>query len=83
MGPGQNAVTVFRDNDDIPYYARNAAYVAYRIGLVQGDTTGRLNPNQSLTKSRAAALLNRFIDYMREDMARDYREKVLLYSLLW
>ena len=31
--------------------------------------------NQSLTKSRAAALLNRFIDYMREDMAKRLQGK--------
>lgn len=77
MGPGQNAVTIFRDNDMIPEYARNAAYVAYKIGLVEGDTKGRLNPRMNLTKARAAALLNRFIDYMREDMAIDYRERVM------
>ncbi len=77
MGPGQDAVTLFRDNDQIPAYARNAAYVAARIGLVRGDSRGCLKPCEKLTRARAAALINRFIDYMREDMAKDYRERVM------
>ncbi|NTV90248.1 MAG: S-layer homology domain-containing protein, partial [Clostridiales bacterium] len=38
MAPSPTAVTSFKDNDLIPASARNAAYVAEKIGLIQGDT---------------------------------------------
>jgi len=77
MAPKFGAVTTFRDNDDIPAYAKNAVRVAEQIGLVRGDEKGYLNPNSKLTNARAAALLNRFIDYMRDGIRKDYRDKYL------
>jgi hypothetical protein len=70
MAPKFGAVTTFRDNDDIPAYAKNAVRVAEQIGLVRGDEKGYLNPNSKLTNARAAALLNRFIDYMRDGIRK-------------
>ncbi len=72
MGPGTYAVTTFRDNDKIPSYARNSVYVAQKIGLVKGDARGYLRPGENLTKARAAAMLNRFLRYMRTGMLDDY-----------
>lgn len=80
LAPGPNAVTSFRDNDKIPSYARNAAFVAEKIGLIQGDARGNLNPLEKLTKGRAAALLNGFINYMREGIRKDYRERIMNYQ---
>ena len=79
MASSPNAVTTFKDNDSIPAYARNAAYVAEKIGLVRGDDRGFLNPGEKLTKARAAAMLNRLIKYMREGILKDYRERVINY----
>ena len=80
MAPNPGAVTTFRDNDQIPDYARNAAFVAQKIGLVQGDDKGYLNPGANLTKARAAALINRFINYMRSGITNDYREGIVNYQ---
>ncbi len=77
LAPNPVAVTTFKDNDKIPGYARNAAYVSQRIGLIKGDDKGYLYPNDNLTKARAAALINRFINYMREGIIKDYRERAL------
>jgi N-acetylmuramoyl-L-alanine amidase len=66
LAPNPAPVTVFKDNDEIPGYAREAAYVAYSIGLINGDDKGYLRPNENLTKARAAALLKRFIEYMQD-----------------
>jgi hypothetical protein len=77
LAPSSGALTSFRDNDSIPAYARNAASVAERIGLIYGDDRGYLNPNEKLSNARAAALLNRFIVYMRDGIRKDYRDKVL------
>ncbi|HHW48317.1 MAG TPA: S-layer homology domain-containing protein [Clostridiaceae bacterium] len=80
MAPGKYPVTTFRDNDLIPYYARQAAFVAQEIGLVKGDTRGYLNPNEKLTKARAAALINNFINYMREGIKKVYTEGIVNYN---
>lgn len=77
--PGPGAVTNFRDNDDIPAYAREAVYIAEKIGLIQGDERGYLRPNEKITKGRAAALISRFITYMGEGIKKDYREGIVNY----
>jgi N-acetylmuramoyl-L-alanine amidase len=80
LAPNPNGVTVFKDNDDIPQNAREAVFVAHRIGLIQGDEKGYLRPNEKITKGRLAALLNRFINYMRYDIRRDYRERIVNFN---
>lgn len=79
LAPWPYAVTPFVDNDDIPAYARNATAVAYRIGLVQGDNRGYFKPQENLTWERASALVYRLIQYMGEDLVKDYRERFLNY----
>ncbi|HOM02227.1 MAG TPA: S-layer homology domain-containing protein [Acetivibrio sp.] len=79
LAPSSGAVTVFRDSDEIPGYARNSVYVAHRIGLVMGDDKGYLKPNEYITKGRAAVIINNFIDYMRNDLKKDYRERIVNY----
>ncbi len=79
MASSGGAVTTFKDNDDIPDYARSATYVAEKIGLIQGDDRGYLYPGSNLTNARAAALINRFIGYMREGLRKDYREGIVNY----
>lgn len=74
-----NAVTPFIDNDNIPEYARNATAVAYRIGLVEGDNRGYFYPEGNLTWERASALIYRLVQYMGEDLVKDYRERLLNY----
>lgn len=79
LAPSPLAVTNFRDNDLIPAYARNAAYVAAKIGLVQGDDKGYLRPAEKLTKARAAAMLKRFIVYLQDGIKQDYRDRLVNY----
>jgi len=80
LAPSPNAVTAFRDNDKIPAYARNAVYVAEKIGLVEGDERGYIKPDKSMTKAEAAELLNRFISYMCDGIKKDYRERIVNYN---
>jgi len=79
MASSSDAVTTFRDNDLIPDYARNAAYVAQKIGLVQGDNKGNLNPGKKLTKAEAATMLGRLIVYLQDGIKNDYRDGILNY----
>ena len=79
LAPSPMAVTSFKDNDLIPASARNAAYVAARIGLIQGDDKGYLKPNEKLTKARAAAMINRLITYMQSGIRDEYRGNIINY----
>ncbi len=79
LAPSPVAVTNFKDNDLIPTSARNAAYVAARIGLVQGDEKGYLKPNEKLTKARTATMINRFISYMQSGIREEYRGNIINY----
>jgi len=80
MAPSPVAVTSFKDNDQIPKYARNAVYVAESIGLVSGDDNGYLNPNQYLTYGQSAVIINRLINYMRTGIREDYRDHIINYQ---
>ncbi len=79
LAPAPVAVTSFRDNDLIPEHARNAAYVAQKIGLLKSDSKGNMNPNDKLTKAEGAVMFNDFIKYLQDGIKKDYRERLLNY----
>lgn len=79
LAPQDGAITIFKDNSDIPKYARNSVYVAQKIGLIIGDERGYLKPMEYITKGRAAVIINKYINYMREDLKKDYRERIINY----
>ncbi|MDQ2084968.1 S-layer homology domain-containing protein [Herbivorax sp. ANBcel31] len=79
LAPTGGAATTFRDNSDIPGYARDSVYAAQRIGLIVGDDRGYLKPMEYITKGRAAVIINKYIDYMRDDLNKDYRERIINY----
>ncbi|WP_010245310.1 S-layer homology domain-containing protein [Acetivibrio cellulolyticus] len=79
LAPAGGVTTSFIDDGDIPAYARNHIYVAQRIGLVLGDEKGYLKPREYLTKARAAVVINKLINYMRDDLKKDYRERIINY----
>ncbi|MDR1061030.1 MAG: S-layer homology domain-containing protein, partial [Clostridiales bacterium] len=73
------AITEYADDDSIPDYARDALYVAQDIGLLRGDEGGNIYPARQLTKGEAAVMLDRFVEYMREELKNDYRDRILDY----
>jgi len=79
LAPAPVAVTSFRDNDLIPEHARNAAYVAQKIGLIQSDSKGNMNPNKKLTKAEGASMLKNLIKYLQEGIRKDYRDRLINY----
>lgn len=79
LGPGSSYHTGFADDGDIPLWARNNFAVARQIGLISGDTFGRARPGAYLTREEAASMLARLITYLRSDILRDYRDRILLY----
>ncbi|AGC68196.1 S-layer domain protein [Thermoclostridium stercorarium subsp. stercorarium DSM 8532] len=79
LAPYPYAVTPFVDNDEIPAYARNYVAVAYKIGLISGDSRGYFHPNRYMTYEDASVLLYKLIRYMGEELVKDYRERFLSY----
>lgn len=79
LAPAPAAVTGFRDNDLIPTHARNAAYVARKIGLLQGDSKGNMNASKKLTKADCSAMFRDFITYLQDGIQKDYRERLVNY----
>lgn len=77
LAPIQQYSTGFRDDRQIPLWAKDAVYMAQELGLVQGTSEGYFQPNKVLTKAEAAAMLTNFIQYLQEDLRYDYRERIL------
>ena len=67
------------DDEDIPVWAKRSIYVADKIGLTTGFPGGYMYPNDYMTKAEAAAFMNRFINYLQEDLKKDYRENIISY----
>jgi len=67
----------FADSNAIADWAIREVTVAYRLGLIEPDENGRINPADALSKGDAAKLLNRFIDYMRTELANDYADQIV------
>jgi hypothetical protein len=79
LAPNPPFSTHFTDDADIPGWAKPSVYVAYEIGLVNGDSLGRVLPNQVMTRAEAAAFLNRFITFLQYDIKREYIDRILNY----
>jgi N-acetylmuramoyl-L-alanine amidase len=77
LAPYPSATTPFTDNDIIPAYARNAAAVAYTLGIIEPDQFGAFNPNGRLTNEDAAILIYDLITYMGDEFVKDYRDRVM------
>lgn len=80
LAPIQRYSTGFRDDNQIPAWAKDSIYVARELGLIRDTNDGYLQPNKWLTKAEAAVLLADFIDYMQHELRYDYRERILNYS---
>jgi N-acetylmuramoyl-L-alanine amidase len=79
LAPNPISMTSFKDDKNIPSYARTSVYVAEKIGLIQDSEKGYLNPNDKVTRGKAALLINDFIEYMRTGIRKDYKEKLIGY----
>jgi len=77
LAPWPHAVTPYVDNDSIPAYARNAAAVAYSLGIFQGDERGYFNPSGYITNEQAARLFYNLIQYMGDELVKDYSDRML------
>ncbi|HHY14264.1 MAG TPA: S-layer homology domain-containing protein [Thermoanaerobacterales bacterium] len=79
LAPNPPFNTRFADDDKIPLWAKPAIFAAREIGLVTGDSFGRVLPDQIMTKAEAAAFLNRFITFLQHDIKQEYIDRILNY----
>lgn len=80
LAPVMPFKTKYKDDKDIPLYAKPYIYVATELGLVEGTPSGYVYPNEPMTKEEAAAFVNRFIEYLQEDIKNEYREGLINYK---
>lgn len=77
MAPQPPYKTTFKDDASIPFWAKDAIYMANEIGLATGYADGTIKPNQYVTRAEAAAMFNKLIDHIRETITEDYRDKLI------
>lgn len=73
-------VTAFADSLSISSWATRDIAAALELGLIESDANGNFHPRAIISKAEGAALINRFIDYMREDLVRDYSERMINFT---
>lgn len=69
-----NPVTPFKDDHLISDWSRKAIQAGYKLGIIQGDEKGNVNPKGWLSKVEAASLINGLIDFLREDITESFRK---------
>ena len=77
LGLDPTPITPFVDDKYISDWAKREVYAANRIGIIAGDVDGNFKPKSFVSKAEAAAIINRFINYMRYDMEIDYTENIV------
>ncbi len=77
LAPYPSTPTPFTDNDIIPAYARNAVTVANTLGIIEPDQRGAFNPNNRLTNEDTAVLIYDLINYMGDEIIKDYRDRIM------
>ncbi len=78
--PAPGYYTSFADDRDIPYWAKDSIYMAKEIGILQGESGNRINPNKVMTRAEASAMLIRFLEFLQRDLQRDYRENIIYFN---
>lgn len=78
--PSPGFRTHYRDDQKISEWAKDSVYVATELGLVSGDEFNRFNPQQPLTRAQAAALTDRFLQFLENDLQQNYRDDILFFD---
>lgn len=80
LGLDPTPITPFVDDEFIASWAKKEVYAANRIGIISGDEDGKFKPKSFINKAEAAAIINRLIEYMRNDMQIDYTENIVNFA---
>ena len=77
LAPNPPYKTHFKDDEQIPFWAKDAIYAANEIGMVKGDSYGRVRPNDNMSKAEASEFIYRFIKHIKDEITIDYRERII------
>lgn len=72
LGVTGSPTTPFTDDASISSWAKREIVAGYRLGIIQGNASGEVQPKRWISKVEAAAIINRLIDYLRDDIGEDY-----------
>ncbi len=72
LGITNSPTTPFVDDAKISSWAKKEIVAGYRLGIIKGTDKNYLNPKAWISKAEAATIINRLIDYLREDIAQHY-----------
>ncbi len=71
LGGLEGVSSPFIDDAEISHWARRDIEAGRKLGLIRGDR-GKVHPKAYFTKAEAAAIVNRLIDFLRDDIAKTY-----------
>lgn len=74
--PDPNYATSYADNWQIDDYARDGVYIVTELGLMSGDGE-YFKPKDKLTRAQAAAILDRFLEYLEADLKQSFSDDIL------
>lgn len=77
--PDPGYTTSYRDDYKIADYARDSIYIATELGLLQGSN-GSFDPKGTLTRAQSAAIIERFLLYLEQDLKENYRDNILFFN---
>lgn len=72
LGVTNSPVTPFADDYKIASWAKKEIMAGYKLGIIQGNASNEVQPQKWISKAESAAIINRLIDYLREEIGRDY-----------
>ncbi|PKM94835.1 MAG: hypothetical protein CVU84_07880 [Firmicutes bacterium HGW-Firmicutes-1] len=73
LGITNSPQTPFLDDNKIASWAKKEIMAGFKLGIIKGDN-GYVKPTQWISKAEAAAIINRLVDYLREEISVDYRK---------
>ncbi|WP_431027357.1 S-layer homology domain-containing protein [Lysinibacillus sp. LZ02] len=77
--PDPGYTTSYKDDHKILNYARDGVYVITQLGIMNGSQ-GYFNPSGTLTRAQAAAIIERVLEYLENDLKQNYRDDILFFE---
>ena len=74
--PDPGYMTTYADDAMIDDYARDGVYIVTELGLMSGDGDN-FKPKDKLTRAQAAAILDRFLEYLEADLKQSFSDDIL------
>lgn len=74
LGITDSPQTPFVDDGKIAAWAKKEIMAGFKLGIIKGDQGGNVQPTKWMSKAESAAIINRLIDYLREEISQDYRK---------